>query len=233
MAAGTELNHPVNAIGVLDSVSVLDVACMTPPPLDTLRNGNEKGIAVDDNSCSCDQKHEDRDVGEGSACPLADFARECMITTPIYGASTSAATTGRDPPVSEPKQSSKMEYKPIIRSGSWSDIGARFDMEDEHVLIDDLLGHLGSLAIGDATGAYYGVFDGHGGKEAAKFVKEKLLKFVVEDGAFPAAVGEAVRHAFLQTDIAFAEAYSMDQSGTTAITVFIFGRTLLVANAGD
>lgn len=109
-------------------------------------------------------------------------------------------------------------------------------MEDEHVLIDDLVKHLGSLAAGEGSGSYYGVFDGHDGGNAAQFVKDKLLKYIVEDVAFPYAVEEAVHHAFLQTDAAFAEACSVNQglsSGTTAITVLILGREIFVANAGD
>ncbi|KAJ7548585.1 hypothetical protein O6H91_07G018100 [Diphasiastrum complanatum] len=109
-------------------------------------------------------------------------------------------------------------------------------MEDAHVRIDDLIEHLGFPFVGDSPGAFYGVFDGHGGKDAANFVRENLLKFIVEDYSFPDAVEDAVKHAFLQADHAFAEACLVDRelsSGTTALTALIFGRMLLVANAGD
>ena len=49
----------------------------------------------------------------------------------------------------------------------------------------------------------------------------------MEDVAFPYAIEEAIHHAFLQTDAAFAEACSVNQdlaSGTTAITVLVLGR---------
>lgn len=49
------------------------------------------------------------------------------------------------------------EFKPAIRSGVWNDIGSRQVMEDEHVLIDDLVEHLGSMLTGQASGSYYGV----------------------------------------------------------------------------
>lgn len=129
-----------------------------------------------------------------------------------------------------------VEFKPAIRSGVWNDIGSRQVMEDEHVLIDDLVEHLGSMFAGQASGSYYGVFDGHGGRDAAQFVKEKLLNFIVRDVAFPTAVEEAVHHAFLHADREFAEACSLDQglfSGTTALTVLVLGRKIVVANAGD
>ena len=71
------------------------------------------------------------------------------------------------------------------------------------------------------------VFDGHNGKDAAQFVKEELLNFIVRDAAFPTSVEKAVRHAFLHADTAFAEACSANQnlsSGTTALTVLVLGR---------
>ncbi|KAH7316310.1 hypothetical protein KP509_21G087500 [Ceratopteris richardii] len=86
------------------------------------------------------------------------------------------------------------------------------------------------------SGSYYGVFDGHDGKNAAQFVKEKLLNYIVSDVAFPIAVEEAVQHAYLETDAAFANACSLNNvlsSGTTAITVLILAREIFVANAGD
>lgn len=49
-----------------------------------------------------------------------------------------------------------VEFKPSMRSGVWSDIGPRSVMEDDHVVIDNLIEHLGSIA-GQDSGAYYGV----------------------------------------------------------------------------
>ncbi|MCO5552732.1 hypothetical protein L7F22_006249 [Adiantum nelumboides] len=134
------------------------------------------------------------------------------------------------------QDSSIVEFRPCVRSGVWYDIGNRKNMEDEHVLIDDLVEYLGPQTVGTTSGSYYGVFDGHDGKNAAQFVKEKLLKYIVSDVAFPVAVEEAVQHAFLETDAAFAEACSVNEglsSGTTAITVLVLEREIFVANAGD
>eukprot|EP00250_Pteridium_aquilinum_P000711 c10858_g1_i1 orf=2-514(-) len=134
------------------------------------------------------------------------------------------------------QDSAGAQFKPCIRSGAWYDIGPRQNMEDEHVLIDDLVDYLGPQTVGSASGSFYGVFDGHDGRNAAQFVKDKLLKFIVSDTAFPSAVEVAVQHAFLQTDAAFAEACSVNQglsSGTTAITLLVLGREIFVANAGD
>lgn len=69
------------------------------------------------------------------------------------------------------------------------------------------------------------MFDGHGGKDAALFVRENILQFILEDSHFPSCVNKAIKSAFLRADHAFADATSLDSSsGTTALTALIFGR---------
>ncbi|XP_025013005.1 probable protein phosphatase 2C 27 isoform X2 [Ricinus communis] len=107
-------------------------------------------------------------------------------------------------------------------------------MEDEHVCIDNLIEHLGATANFPPPGAFYGVFDGHGGIDAASFVRNNILKFIIEDSHFPICVEKAIKSAFLRADYAFADDNELDiSSGTTALTALIFGRTLVIANAGD
>ncbi|KAF8020700.1 hypothetical protein BT93_G1205 [Corymbia citriodora subsp. variegata] len=78
------------------------------------------------------------------------------------------------------------------------------------------------------------VFDGHGGTDAALFVRENILRFIVEDPHFPICVKKAMKSAFLKADSAFASADSLDiNSGTTVLTALICERTMLIANAGD
>ncbi|WVZ57493.1 hypothetical protein U9M48_007872 [Paspalum notatum var. saurae] len=126
-------------------------------------------------------------------------------------------------------------FLPVFRSGSCADIGPKSYMEDEHVCVDNLVEHLGLRGPGiPAPGAFYGVFDGHGGTDAACFVRKNILKFITEDCHFPKSMEKAIRSAFVKADHAIADSHSLDRnSGTTALTVLISGRTLLVANAGD
>ncbi|XP_057858553.2 probable protein phosphatase 2C 57 [Cryptomeria japonica] len=127
-------------------------------------------------------------------------------------------------------------FIPVLRSGGWADIGVRQNMEDTHVCIDNFADKFGCSSLGDGPWALYGVFDGHGGKHAAQFVCDKLPNLIVKDMHFPSEVEKAVRRAFLHIDTAFAEACSLNtclSSGTTALVAMIFGRYLLVANAGD
>ncbi|KAK8624469.1 hypothetical protein V6N13_065813 [Hibiscus sabdariffa] len=126
------------------------------------------------------------------------------------------------------------EFLPVLRSGSCAEMGPKQYMEDEHICIDDLIGHLGTTAEVPSPGAFYGVFDGHGGTDAALFIRKNILKFIVEDSHFPICVEKAIKSAFLKADYSFADASSLDiSSGTTALIALIFGRTLIVANAGD
>ncbi|KAL8150023.1 putative protein phosphatase 2C 27 [Apium graveolens] len=125
---------------------------------------------------------------------------------------------------------------PVFRSGSCAEKGVKQHMEDEHICIDDLVEELGAgaSAIFPQAGAFYGVFDGHGGVDAASFVRKNILKFIVDDSHFPVCLEKAIRNAFVKADHAFADENYVDiSSGTTALTALIFGRLLVVANAGD
>ncbi|XP_051224554.1 probable protein phosphatase 2C 2 [Lolium perenne] len=140
--------------------------------------------------------------------------------------------------------SQTLNFVPNIRSGSFADIGPRRYMEDEHIRIDDLSDHLGSLLVCPAPNAFYGVFDGHGGSDAAAYMKRHAMRLFFEDSEFPNAIEEddffsesvenAIRKGFLSADLALADDSVISRSsGTTALTALIFGRQLLVANAGD
>ncbi|GAB4838670.1 hypothetical protein Ancab_028214 [Ancistrocladus abbreviatus] len=128
------------------------------------------------------------------------------------------------------------DFKPNFRSGSCSEIGPRSCMEDEYICIDDIIEHMDASISTNfpSPAAFYGVFDGHGGTDAALFVRENILKFIVEDSHFPICVKESITSAFLKADLAFADCDSVDNSsGTTALAALILGRTMLIANAGD
>ncbi|XXG80426.1 hypothetical protein AAC387_Pa09g1291 [Persea americana] len=141
-------------------------------------------------------------------------------------------------------ESSICQFVPAIRSGSFSNIGPRRFMEDEHIRIDDLSSQLGSLLRCPTPSAFYGVFDGHGGPDAAAYLRKNALRFFFEDADFPQAfevddafleeVENSIRKAFLQADLALADDCTISSSsGTTVLTALIFGSLLLVANAGD
>ncbi|XP_076881771.1 putative protein phosphatase 2C 27 isoform X2 [Bidens hawaiensis] len=128
----------------------------------------------------------------------------------------------------------KSEYTPMIRSGSCAEKGPKEYMEDEHLCIDNLLEHFDRTEGLPSLAAFYGVFDGHGGTDAALYVRKNILKFIVEDPQFPGCLKKAIRNAYIKADHAFAENNTVDiSSGTTALTTLVFGRMMVVANAGD
>ncbi|KAI3468294.1 hypothetical protein Pfo_024957 [Paulownia fortunei] len=131
---------------------------------------------------------------------------------------------------------SDTEYMPLLRSGAWADIGSRSSMEDVYVCADNLMHDYGLNISNERPSAFYGVFDGHGGKHAADFACYHLPRFIIEDEDFPQEIERVIASAFLQTDTAFAEACSLDAdlaSGTTALAAIVIGSSLVVANAGD
>ncbi|KAJ6915085.1 protein phosphatase 2C 22 isoform X1 [Populus alba x Populus x berolinensis] len=128
------------------------------------------------------------------------------------------------------------DFVPIVRSGAWTDIGFRSSMEDVYIRADNFMSDYGLKNATDGPNAFYGVFDGHGGKHASDFACYHLPRFIAEDEDFPVEVESVIASAFLQTDSAFAEACSLDAalaSGTTALAALVVGRLLVVANAGD
>ncbi|KAF5469684.1 hypothetical protein F2P56_013739 [Juglans regia] len=58
-------------------------------------------------------------------------------------------------------------------------------MEDEHICVDNLLECLGPIEHFSSPGAFYGVFDGYGGVDAALFIRENILQFILKDAHFP------------------------------------------------
>ncbi|CAN6190493.1 unnamed protein product [Urochloa humidicola] len=158
-------------------------------------------------------------IEDAAEFPLAQMERVCENTTSA-----------------DFRQIKLSNFIPIIRSGDWSDIGGRQYMEDTHVCIPDLAKNFGFPSLNNEAVSFYGVFDGHGGKDAAHFVCDNLPRVIVEDSDFPLQLEKVVRRSFMQIDCQFAETCSHHRalsSGTTALTAMIFGRSLLVANAGD
>ncbi|KAL4560161.1 hypothetical protein LXL04_032310 [Taraxacum kok-saghyz] len=140
-------------------------------------------------------------------------------------------------------------FNPNIRSGSHTDIGPRKSNEDEHIRIDDLSSHLGDLYNWPLPSSFYAIFDGHGGSEAATFIKTHATKIFFQDSDLPqppppphTAITDTflkdlqLSHskAFLLADQAIADECTIsDYTGTTALTVFIIGTHIVIANAGD
>ncbi|XP_020090586.1 probable protein phosphatase 2C 27 [Ananas comosus] len=164
-----------------------------------------------------------------------DFSDSQIEKTPDF-AKSQMEKACENTEAAEGRQNHLSNFVPIIRSGDWSHIGSRQYMEDTHVCISDLAEKFGYQSVAGEAVSFYGVFDGHGGKGAAHFVRDNLPRVIVEDAEFPLDLEKVVARSFVQTDTQFATTCSLQStlsSGTTALTAMIFGRSLLVANAGD
>jgi serine/threonine protein phosphatase PrpC len=108
-------------------------------------------------------------------------------------------------------------------------------MEDQHVLIDDLNAEFPDIFKDNARRSFYAVFDGHGGKNTAIFVRKHLLTNIVRNPAFLSDPEEAIRKGFFATDEQILESQRKEgwMDGSTAAIAFVIDDDCWVANSGD
>jgi len=111
--------------------------------------------------------------------------------------------------------------------GIQSSKGRRRYMEDTYTVHENLDG-LGNEA-------YFGVFDGHGGRRAADFAAQNLYEYISSDKLFSSNVAEAVGSAFRKADKEFVELAEQQElrDGTTAVAAYIRKGHMWIANVGD
>jgi serine/threonine protein phosphatase PrpC len=108
-------------------------------------------------------------------------------------------------------------------------------MEDEHLATD--------LAIGSAKQCMFAVFDGHGGRDAARFCVGAFPPVIMErlrghEDASSSELEESFFQAFFDVDKMIAQA-DRDKPGKylrvgcTAVLAFVSERGILIGNAGD
>ncbi|CAD6254283.1 unnamed protein product [Miscanthus lutarioriparius] len=125
--------------------------------------------------------------------------------------------------------------------GFWlaSRAGPRHAMEDAYAVVTD-------KNDADSQLAFYGVFDGHGGRAAVDFVSERLSKNVVSavlaatgttetrrEALSEDAVSAAIRAAYLATDSELLTKHQDASGGACAATAVVKGGDLYVAHLGD
>lgn len=186
------------------------------------------------------KEHEKDPIFDKKAHEVYDDSAQSKASRPPLMRHCSSHATLADPfsticaTESSVKSPDKESFQPTFRSGSCSEIGPKQYMEDEYICVDDLFQHLGTTNGFPSPGAFYGVFDGHGGTDAASFTRKNILQFITEDSHFPDGVKRALKNAFVKADHALADAKNLDQSsGTTALIALVLGRTMIIANAGD
>lgn len=84
--------------------------------------------------------------------------------------------------------------------------------------------------------ALFGVFDGHGGSEAAEFCSKNMGQFITDElakreGESSEAIEAAVRNGYLRTDKEFLKGDS--KGGACCLTALLHKGNLVISNAGD
>lgn len=118
-------------------------------------------------------------------------------------------------------ENSKFSY------GYASSRGKRSSMED--FFLTDTFGVDGQIV------GLFGVFDGHGGAEAADYVQQNLFRNLKTHPKFISDTKLAIADAYQQTDSEFLKVENNEHrdAGSTALTATMVGNHLLVANVGD
>ncbi|MCK4486438.1 MAG: protein serine/threonine phosphatase 2C family protein [Desulfobacterales bacterium] len=101
-----------------------------------------------------------------------------------------------------------------------SEKGISLEMEDAHFL---------DLNFANKGWTFGGVYDGHGGRFAAKYASERVHQIFLER----ILSGVSPQEAFIETYEAISEDLKTQDSGTTAVNFLIKDRDLFTANAGD
>nr|XP_046246050.1 integrin-linked kinase-associated serine/threonine phosphatase 2C isoform X2 [Scatophagus argus] len=121
--------------------------------------------------------------------------------------------------------------------------GERDEMQDAHVLLEDMTSCLSALPRQVSRVSYFAVFDGHGGARASRFAAENLHHNLAKK--FPSGEAEHVDKlikkclldTFRQTDEDFLKKASSQKpawkDGSTATCVLVVDDMVYVANLGD
>ncbi|CAD7695151.1 unnamed protein product [Ostreobium quekettii] len=109
--------------------------------------------------------------------------------------------------------------------------GKRSTMEDYHsAKFEDVPG------IPESVGMF-GVFDGHGGPDAAMYIKQHLFKNLTNHKDFTTDTEKATNEVYVNTDDSYLEDPKSRRddggAGSTAVTAVVIGRRLTMANVGD
>ncbi|CAJ1068614.1 protein phosphatase 1F [Xyrichtys novacula] len=109
----------------------------------------------------------------------------------------------------------------------------RRKMEDRHLALPEFNQLLGIQE--GVRHAYYAVFDGHGGVDAAIFAATHLHVFLSKQESLKSDAAAAFRSAFTQTDELFRSKAKRERlrSGTTGVAVLIQDQKLTAAWLGD
>ncbi|XP_057841389.2 probable protein phosphatase 2C 8 isoform X3 [Cryptomeria japonica] len=124
----------------------------------------------------------------------------------------------------------------LVEADAAEDKGSRHTMEDAWVVLSDA-----SLGIpGKLRCAHFAIYDGHGGRQAADYARAHLHSNVLSAG-LPRELMDikvakkAIIDGFRKTDEALLKESAAGgwQDGATAVSVWVLGQMVFIANIGD
>jgi len=129
----------------------------------------------------------------------------------------------------------------LLRYGEHSIQGKRETQEDASRALTDVTKETSFMLTdtdksdSDNHFAFFGVFDGHGGREASEFASKTLHRYLAEERLKNPNIKESLREAFHRVETDFMKkAHEQDlMDGSTASVAVINGRQLIAATVGD
>jgi protein phosphatase 2C family protein 2/3 len=136
-----------------------------------------------------------------------------------------------------------LKFMRTVCYGVAAEKGVRTHMEDEHIIVKeyDLMVPKKSKSSKNLsetlTGfmSYCGVYDGHRGREASQYCRERLHINIAQEIPQDNNVCEAIKRGCLQTDKEFLEKSKEEdlEAGAVLVVTVMHGKELYIANAGD
>eukprot|EP01120_Amphizonella_sp_Union-15-10_P014685 TRINITY_DN7215_c0_g1_i1.p1 TRINITY_DN7215_c0_g1~~TRINITY_DN7215_c0_g1_i1.p1 ORF type:complete len:331 (+),score=86.72 TRINITY_DN7215_c0_g1_i1:58-1050(+) len=117
----------------------------------------------------------------------------------------------------------------VAHSGVFQDQGSRPTMEDAHTVLDH------AIKTDKDVIAFYGIYDGHAGSEAAHFSAKELHHLIFGAQNWKEDIKGALSNGFQQLDQKFLEEAKKKgwDSGATAVVAVLINDNLYVGNVGD
>ncbi|CAM38550.1 protein phosphatase 2C-like protein [Leishmania braziliensis MHOM/BR/75/M2904] len=118
---------------------------------------------------------------------------------------------------------SDMQHQSVREVGVASDQGIRSSMEDEHV------------AVVEPEVCFFGIYDGHGGRQCAEYVRSRLHEITLTHESLKTAPQKAISDAFAQVEREFLEqnTSNISSAGCVCAAAVVQGSVLTVGNVGD
>ena len=89
--------------------------------------------------------------------------------------------------------------------------------------------------------SYFAIYDGHGGKNCAEYLRDNLHQYICNDINFPNNIPEAIKNGFNEAENNFLNNIALsklnnninDRSGSCAVVILIVNNKIYIANVGD